>query len=817
MKDIPELLPNKRIFLIDCWFTAIICAIIPVFFWLWGIRENIVLIYASLPLLIYPVCLLLYYLGFYRAAVFVFLTGALVIIILASAKFSQFRLEGLFLLITGLSAFSYMKWRDLANFIFFFLASIAFVMIFNEAFIEEYQSINAEFDFYNKITMLIFLVLVFFKFISLILFYQQHIARFEQLNRQLRRSESQYKELLESLPCGVGLADLSGNPIFASRRATEIYGYTLEEVMQKNAFDVIHPGDHGKVFQIIENLVQDDTPVTTILRGYHKNGDLLYLEGSVRKQINDFQEEPCLLLIFDDVTERVLAQQALLESEATLKAIISSSPDVIFAFGMDNKLLVHNDRASKKIKEYFGLELQTGTTFHELLPADLVKDFEDVIPQISQGNRLRHRLDFFSTTEKKLKNYEVIISPMIGETSEPIGVVSIVRDITDTVEKEKTIQESEKRYKTLFDVSPTGIIILDIDYAKKGLECNERWVNMLESDKHSVLNGNMLLFSPEYQPDGVASSAKLKTILTAYRSHLKPKQFEWLYKTARGRLFWGDTLLSPIDWRGQVMTMMIIRDNSNEKEQGLVIQNQILELHNKNNELEKYIDSNIQLENFAYFTSHDLQTPLRTIISFTQLLEMSLENKLESTEKQYMKHIISASKNMDGFIRDLLTFSRVNTAKLNLEEVDLAILIKSVKDDMKTSLEEVNAQVIDGTQGLKIKADKIKMKQLFQNLLSNAIKFQQPDNKPTVEIACDYTDSEWCFKVKDNGIGIDPAYRDRIFLLFQRLHNLSEYEGSGIGLAICKKIVEQHGGKIEVQSTPGIGSTFHFTIKKQAL
>lgn len=226
---------------------------------------------------------------------------------------------------------------------------------------------------------------------------------------------------------------------------------------------------------------------------------------------------------------------------------------------------------------------------------------------------------------------------------------------------------------------------------------------------------------------------------------------------------------------------------------------------------EKLKTINKELEQFAYVASHDLQEPLRMVASFTELLERRYASLFDERGKRYMQRIIEGASYMHALIQDLLTFSRIGRMDTERTTVDCNKLVDNVIADFIETMPETGANV-HHTELPVIRANEMNMIQVFQNLISNALKFHKPDEPPHVEISAEKRGSDWLFKVKDNGIGIDPRFFDKIFAIFQRLHSRDKYPGTGIGLAICKKIIDNYGGKIWVESAEGEGSTFYFTI-----
>ncbi len=229
---------------------------------------------------------------------------------------------------------------------------------------------------------------------------------------------------------------------------------------------------------------------------------------------------------------------------------------------------------------------------------------------------------------------------------------------------------------------------------------------------------------------------------------------------------------------------------------------------------EQLLKSNKELEQFAYIASHDLQEPLRMVTSFLGLLEAKYNDQLDDKGRRYINLAVDGAERMRKIINDLLEYSKMARKDYDLEDVDMNTLMNDVARLNQTRLKE-NEVILEWKDLPTIKAGRTPIFQVMHNLVGNAVKYRNTDVKPHIKIEATETPEHWQFSVADNGIGIDPMFYEKIFVLFQRLHNKTEYSGTGIGLSICKKIIENHKGNIWVESVPGKGSTFYFTIGKQ--
>ena len=370
-----------------------------------------------------------------------------------------------------------------------------------------------------------------------------------------------------------------------------------------------------------------------------------------------------------------------------------------------------------------------------------------------------------------------------------------VRFYKERYEMAEALRASEVRYRRLFEAARDGILILD---AETGMvvDVNPYMIEMLGFSREAFLGKK--LWELGCFKDIVASQAGFEELQRKEYIRYEDKPLE----TADGRQIEVEFVSNVYLVNHHKVIQCNIRDITERKRAEEKLEQSLADLERSNQELEQ----------FAYVASHDLQEPLRMISSYTQLLAKRYEGRLDDKAQKYVHYAVDGAVRMQTLINDLLAYSRVGTRGRPPEFTDSHSALGEARRNLAVLIRETRA-VISNDDLPTVRADPSQLALVFQNLLANAIKFHGKA-PPRVHVSAQDHGLEWVFAVKDNGIGIEPQHAERVFVIFQRLHTREEYPGTGIGLAVCKRIVERHGGKIWFTSEPGNGSTFFFTIPK---
>jgi PAS domain S-box-containing protein len=382
----------------------------------------------------------------------------------------------------------------------------------------------------------------------------------------------------------------------------------------------------------------------------------------------------------------------------------------------------------------------------------------------------------------------------------PLRVIGAIHDITERRKAQQQLADSEKRYRQIVETAQEGIWLIDENDCT--VFVNKKMCEMLEYAQQEIIGKPNYFFKDEEE-------RKIAMQLIERRKRGISEQYEGSYITKSGKCLWVSVSANPVfDDEGNYKGALgMLTDITQRKLQEELLKKSEADLEIKNRALEQ---KNTELEQFAYIASHDLQEPLRTVSSFTDHFQKLYKDKVDDAGQKYLYFIQQGTERMKILITDLLDYSRIGRGK-ELKPVDCNEIINTIIADLDTAIQESKVEIKTETLPV-VSGYTTEMKQLFQNLVVNAIKFRKKEVAPKIHISSQPINGGWEFTVQDNGIGIDEQFNERIFAIFQRLHTRNEYEGSGIGLSHCKKIVELHGGKIWVNSKPGEGSIFHFTI-----
>jgi len=376
-------------------------------------------------------------------------------------------------------------------------------------------------------------------------------------------------------------------------------------------------------------------------------------------------------------------------------------------------------------------------------------------------------------------------------------IVAVQEDITKRKQAELAVEAAGERNRTPVMSAPDSILVGDA-HGEIQL-ANPQAANTFGYEANELLGQPVEMLIPKRFRD--KHQVQRAEFISDSTAHMMGAKGEFLACRRDGSEFPVDISLSPMNMHGKLTVTAIIRNITERRqfEQSLA---------NKAKELER---SNTELQQFAYVTSHDLREPLRVVTNYAQLLERRYQGRLDESADKYIGYIVDGVSRMQLLIADLLSYSRVGQGELTFENVPLDEVLAQVLRDLDVKVRETRA-VITSDPLPTLSVNRFQIGQLLQNLIDNAMKFHRPDCPPHIRISAQQIAGEWRISVSDDGIGIESQFLDRIFVIFQRLHPRNEYPGTGIGLAICKKIVERHGGRIWADSEFGKGTTFHFTL-----
>ena len=614
------------------------------------------------------------------------------------------------------------------------------------------------------------------------------ITEKKNIELELQKQNDLVKNILEHIPMGVAVNENStGKQVLINQQFSKAYGWPENELTDVSTFfKKIYPQENYRK-EIVARITADiesgnrnrmqwsEIKITT------KKGNTKYVDA---KNI-PLTKQDLMISTVTDVTDRVGNKKVVEETLKEKENILESISDAFYALDKDYNFTYVNNSALKTM----------GKDRNDLVGKNVFEEF----PQLKESV-FKDYLDEVKRTEKpaQFEFYYEYYDLWFDESIYPSkhGFSVYYKDITKRKIITKALEEAyEKESEILESISDAFVAV---DHNLNFTYFNKKAEKLLNITKEEALGKNQWdLF--KYAQGTIAEEEYNKALKTN-----ETRTFDF-YNELLDKWF---NIRSFPSKRG---LSTYFRDITLEKKQQE-------ELEKLNQELQDYIqkleNSNQELEQFAYIASHDLQEPLRMVSSFMTQLKNKYEGQLDDKAQTYINFAVDGAHRMRQIIIDLLEYSRAGTQKVELQKLDLNNEIAEVLSLLHSSINKKNIDlVIDELP--EIDYSKTAIRQLFHNLIGNAIKYSKKGGKPKIEISYKDFKEQYQFTISDNGIGIDPKYHEKIFLIFQRLHSKSEYSGTGLGLAICKKIVEKYGGNIWVESQFGKGSNFYFTIPKK--
>jgi PAS domain S-box-containing protein len=621
-------------------------------------------------------------------------------------------------------------------------------------------------------------------------------ARRRAAEDALRDSEDIYRTLIQGIrDHAILMLDPKGDIVSWNPGAQRMTGCAQEDIVGHHFSDFFPAEDskRGKLDEILR-LAAANGP-------REEQGTLIRKDGSrfmARSTFTALRNRSGALRGFSVIS---LDLSESIDSGARYRGLLEAAPDAMVVVNQDGEIVLLNLQAEKQFGYHRDELLGQPVTniipegFAERLIADRLRSAEDALAQqIGAGIELTARRKDGSEFP-----IEIMLSPL--ESSDEILVTAAIRNISVRRDAEHHLAQMEGRYRGLLEAAPDAMVVVNPD--------GEIVLLNLQAEKQFGYRRDELLGQPVTNiiPEGFAERLIADRLRSADDA-LAQQIGAGIELTARrkdGSEFPIELMLSPLESPDGILVTAAIRDITTRKTAGAHLLQKVAELNRSNEELGQ----------FAYIASHDLQEPLRMVASYTALLSKRYKGKLDADADQFIAFAVDGATRMHRLIQDLLAYSRVASKGRELLDTSSEEALQQALQNLHGAIEESGALVTHGSLP-HVLADEMQLIQLFQNLVGNAIKYQPP-GVPHVHIAATANGGKkWIFSVKDNGLGIEAQYFERIFGMFQRLHKREEFAGTGVGLAICKRIVERHGGNIAVESQPGHGSTFRFDLATSA-
>jgi PAS domain S-box-containing protein len=610
---------------------------------------------------------------------------------------------------------------------------------------------------------------------------------------------ARYRSLLEASPDAMVVVSPNGEIVLLNAQAEKQFGYRRDELLGQKVKSIIPEG-------FAERLIADGTRTAAEalaqqigtgieLNGRRKDGSQFPIE--IMLSPLESAEGTLVTAAIRDVTDHKNAEKHLAQMEARYRGLLEAAPDAMVVVNRNGEIVLLNVQAEKQFgyrrDELLGRKVKSiiPEGFAERLIADGTRTAAEALAQqIGTGIELNGRRKDGSEFP-----IEIMLSPL--ESAEGILVTAAIRDITERKRVEDALRDSEERFRLMASgVKDYANVMLDPEgFIVSWNEGGER----LKGFRAEEIIGQH--FSRFYSAEDIRKGLPAMELKQAKETG----RFEgegWRVRKDGSRFLANIVITALRDEKGKLRGFGKITRDITERRRA--------EEH-LTKTMEDLKRSNEELGQFAYVASHDLQEPLRMVASYTQLLAQRYKGRLDSDADEFIAFAVDGCNRMQGLIQDLLSYSRAGANAEPLREISCEDALEKTLRNLRPTIQDSGAMVTHDSLPT-IMTDETQLIQVFQNLIANAIKYRGAE-PPLVHVsATRNSGNEWVFSVRDNGMGMEPQYFERIFILFQRLHGQKEFAGTGIGLAMCKKIVDRLGGRIWVESQPTKGSTFYFAL-----
>jgi PAS domain S-box-containing protein len=616
----------------------------------------------------------------------------------------------------------------------------------------------------------------------------------EERTKELRKSASILNAIIESAPDALVITDEEGRIKTVNTRAEKMFDYSKQELIGRQV-EILFPERYEKFHQ--ENRENYKRKKVTGITGTGKELVCRTKGGkeiSVEISLSPIETEDQLMIAaaIRDISERKLAEEKLRESQQQFQAFMGTLPAL--AWMVDEAGIFHY--CNPLYIRIFNQANLIGKSLYDIFPKDFADEYQRNNEIVFKSNIVLETIESTIKPDGSHATLKIFKFPL-GSKGDKKLLGGIAVDITQLVETESALKRVNEQINLFVKHAPAAVAMFDDQMHY--IMASDRWYQDYGLEGQEIIGKSHYEIFPE-----IAHSQGWKEIHRRCLNGAVEVREKDPFIRADGSLEWLRWEIHP--WKteankinGIIMFTEVITERIRAEEAMTKLNEQLT-------------TSNRELEQFAYVASHDLQEPLRMVSSFLQLLEKKYKDKIDSTASQYIHFAVDGSERMKILINDLLKFSRLGNNTEGQVMVDCNEVSKNVLNVYQQTIKNSNAVVRFSNMPV-VRGQKTQIEQLFQNLIGNALKYRGSD-PPVIDVGCREYANHYEFFVKDNGIGIDKKYFNKIFIIFQRLHGKNEFGGTGIGLAICKKIAELHGGKIWVESEPGKGSTFYFTLLK---